>query len=91
MNAGRSSRVLAAVAVAVLGLTACVSTPSAKRVALDVVETLDVSDSVKACMRDVIDEYDADELEDIAEAAADGDRTELTRFEARLRTTCPRS
>lgn len=71
--------------VAVLGLSACASTPGAKRIALDVVDTLDVSETVKVCMRDRIQEYEENELQDIAESADAGDGAALTRFENDLR------
>jgi hypothetical protein len=57
------------VLAAIGGLSACNSTPSAKRVALDVIETLPVSESVKECMRVKVEAYDEDTLENIAEGA----------------------
>jgi hypothetical protein len=73
--------------VALVGLSACASTPSARRVALDVVESLDVPDDVKECMRDSIEAYDQDELQDIAEQADAGlaeGTAAMSRFEADL-------
>jgi len=55
----RSSRRTAAVAlVAVLGLAACTSDPSPKRVAEDLVRTEASSPEEEECMLDVIDDYD---------------------------------
>ncbi len=59
---------MGAVGVGVLALTACNSTPSAKRVALDIVETMGVSDTEKQCLRDKIDGYDDSTLEAIGNA-----------------------
>jgi hypothetical protein len=78
-------RPLIVAAVALVSLSACASTPSAKRVALDVVDTLEVSDTVKDCMRERIEAYDQDDLQDIAELADDGDAAQLTQFENDLR------
>jgi hypothetical protein len=85
----RPFRSLLVVLVAVGGLTACNSTPSAKRVALDVIETLPVSDSVKECMRVKVKAYDEDTLESIAEGANQEppkpeDEAALAEFEADL-------
>lgn len=85
MKPRRSLRLAAVAVFAVVGLGACASTPSAKRVALDVVETLEVSAPVKQCMRDAIDNYSADDLQELAEAADGGDPTALQQFEASLR------
>jgi O-acetyl-ADP-ribose deacetylase (regulator of RNase III) len=58
------------VLAAIGGLTACNSTPSARRVAFDVIETLDVDESVKECMRKVVEEdYTQDEIQAFAEGA----------------------
>lgn len=64
----RSRRLFAVGALAVLGglsISACSSDPSPKRVALDMVETLDdLSDSERQCMTDKIEEdYTAEEIE----------------------------
>jgi len=75
--------------VAVLGLSACQSDPSAKRVAQDLVKTLAADDPVaQECMLDVIDEYD---LNALGADANDGDEAEqaaanaeLAKFEADL-------
>jgi hypothetical protein len=59
---------VAAVAlVAVLGVSACTSTPSPRRVALDTIDSLDLSAGDEACMKDVIAGYSNDELEDIGD------------------------
>jgi hypothetical protein len=84
----RTLRAVAVALVALVGLSACASTPSAKRIALDSVETLDVAEPVKVCMRDAIEEYDQEQLQQIAELADAGNSegiAELARFEASLR------
>jgi uncharacterized lipoprotein len=78
-------RSLIVAVVALVPLSACASTPGAKRIALDVVDTLDADPAVKECMRERIETYDEDELQDIAERANDGDATQLTTFENDLR------
>jgi hypothetical protein len=75
-------RHLAALAVVSVGvLTACgASAPPADELADEMIDTLDVSDEVKACMHDVVanfslSEEDAqgfDDLDDVAAKAADG-------------------
>jgi hypothetical protein len=78
------------VLAAVGGLTACNRTPSAQRVALDVIETLDVSESVKECMREVVETTAQDDvLEDFAKGAAEDPpdpaaEAALAEFEAEL-------
>ena len=54
---------------AIGGLTACDSTPSARRVALDTIETLEVSESVKECMRTKVEAMSKDEVEAFAQGA----------------------
>ncbi|MDQ3738257.1 MAG: hypothetical protein M3337_03720 [Actinomycetota bacterium] len=62
-------RLLVALSLGILALTACNSTPSTKRVALDVVETLNsVSETQKECMRERIDGYPNSTLEAIGNA-----------------------
>jgi hypothetical protein len=63
-------RPAAVVAVTVLlGLTACTSTPSAKAVAQDYVESIDgLTDAQRECMLEKLDEKTNDELEAIGEA-----------------------
>ena len=68
MNA-RPFRSVLVVLAAIGGLSACNSTPSARRVALDVIDTLPVSDAVKECMRVKVEAYDEDKLESIAKGA----------------------
>ena len=78
--------------VAVLGVTACESDPSAKRVAQDLVRTLTQDQpEVEECMLDVIDGYSESELEDIGNDSLDGDAASqaaaneaLDKFEADL-------
>ena len=73
MKFGRSARIASLALVAVLGVGACSNPPSAQRVALEMVETLDVDDAAKACMREKIEnDYTSDQLQDIADGAADG-------------------
>jgi hypothetical protein len=90
VNPRRLPRPVAIALLAVVGLAACSSPPSARRVALDVVETLDVSEAVKACMVDKIQtEYSEDELQQISEGADSGDPADveaLAAFEADLET-----
>ena len=55
--------------VSLLGLGACTSTPSAKAVAEDYVESIDgLTDEQRQCMLDKLDGYSSDELEAIGEA-----------------------
>lgn len=70
----RSFTKAAAVAlVAIVGLTACQSDPSAKRVAQDLVKTLTQDEpEVQECMLAVIDTYEGSELDDIGGDAEDG-------------------
>lgn len=73
---------LAALAVVATGvLTGCgVSAPPAAELAFEVIDTLDVSDSVKDCMRLVVADFQLtddqavgfDGLDDVASKAADG-------------------
>ena len=60
--------VAAVAVVTVLGLGACSSTPSAKAVAEDYVESIDLTDQQEQCMLDKLDGYSSDELEAIGEA-----------------------
>lgn len=83
----RPVRVAAVAAFAVIGLSACASTPSAQRVALDVVDGLDVDESVKVCMREQINQMSRDDFQDMAEAADASDlagQALLTRLETNL-------
>jgi hypothetical protein len=66
--------VLAAVIVSTGVLAACgASAPPADELAIEVIDSLDVSESVKECMRAEVDKFDEDELDQIAAAADDGD------------------
>jgi hypothetical protein len=74
--------------IAVLGLSACQSDPSAKRVAQDLVKTLAETPAQEECMLDAIEDYDLDAL---GAEANDGDlaaqteaNAELAKFEADL-------
>lgn len=78
MNARRS--IFAAASFAVV-LSACgASAPPARELAEEMVDTLDVSDDVKACMREAIVDFRLSEddaqgfsdLDDVAAKAADG-------------------
>ncbi len=75
---------------AIGGLTACNSTPSAKRVALDVIETLPVSDEVKECMSQKVEQdYTQDEIQAFAEGSDEtppdpDSEAALAKFEADL-------
>ena len=84
MSLRRSLVPLAVVAVSVL--TACgASSPPAKELALELVDTLDVSDAVKACMRTEVEEFSLTEeqaqgftdFDDVAAKAAGGNETAL--------------
>ncbi len=93
MNARRS--IFAAASLAVV-LTACgASAPPARELALEMVETLDVSEDVKACMRGQVEDFRLSEedaqgfsdLDDVASKAADGQERAiqiLADFEAAL-------
>ena len=76
----RSASGIASLAlVGLLGLSACTSTPSHRRVVLDQIDALDqvdgleVTDAQQACMRDVVGTYDNDGLENIATAGNNED------------------
>jgi hypothetical protein len=63
------ARPSAIIAVALLGLGACSSTPSAKGVAEDYVESIDgLNDEQRQCMLEKLDGYSSDELEALGEA-----------------------
>jgi hypothetical protein len=58
------------VLVAVGALSACNSTPSARRVALDAIETLDnLTEAERECMRRRVENYSKDQVEAFAEGA----------------------
>jgi len=82
-------RVLAVLAVAVVGLSACNSDPGRKRVAEDIIETAfeqgDLTEDERDCMFDRVEAYTEDELEEIAKSAQEaGPGTKLELFEADL-------
>jgi len=52
-------------------LTACESQPSNRRVLLDTIEALDISEAARQCMEDRINAYSNDALGDIADANED--------------------
>jgi hypothetical protein len=88
VSIGRGSPLVVVALSLALGLSACASTPSAYRIALDVVETLDLDENVKTCMREAIEAYDPDDLQQITELADAGNPdgiADLARFEASLR------
>jgi hypothetical protein len=75
--------------IALAGLTGCSSTPGARRVALDMIETLSISEDAKACMTEKVEQYSADDLDRIAELADDRNQEgleQLGQFEDDLAT-----
>ena len=68
---GRLLRSVALVALAVGGLSACLSTPGAERVARDVVESMDITEEQRECMLRKLDGYSNEELEAIGEGVLD--------------------
>jgi hypothetical protein len=83
------SQTAAIALVAVLGVSGCMSEPSARRVAEDLIKT-ETQDQpqIQACMLGVLDDYDVNELGDQAQSDNDARaaeaREELARFEADL-------
>ncbi len=64
-------------------LAACgASAPPADELAIEVIESLDVSESAKQCMLAVVDTFDEEELDQIAAAADDGDAEGLAAIDA---------
>ena len=57
-------RLSAVVLIAGLGVTACTSTPSAKRVAEDLINTLAETDAERDCMLEKVDVYSKDDRAD---------------------------
>jgi len=91
VNARRPHRLAVLALVAVMGLSACASTPSSKRVAEDMVDRMvvqgQISEATGECMREQIDEYSPDDLQGIAESADAGNTdgvAALARFERDL-------
>jgi hypothetical protein len=62
------ARPVAVVAAVLVGLTACTSTPSAKAVAEDFIESIDLDPDQESCMLERLDGYTNDQLEAIGEA-----------------------
>ena len=82
-------RVVAALVVAVVGLSACNSDPGPKRVVEDIINTaVDQGDLTREqgdCMFELVDAYSEDELKAITDSAADaGPGTAIEIFEADL-------
>ena len=84
-------RAAALLMVATLGVSACRSEPSAKRVADDLINTLAKTDEERDCMLAKVDAYGKDELEKVGSDAADGDEAaqaaanaELDKLQAQL-------
>jgi hypothetical protein len=96
VNLRRSSSVLAVVAGALV-LSACGSgAPPAAELADEMIDTLDVSDAVKSCMKAEVEGFELTEqeatgftdLDDVAAKAADGQEQAkqiMARFEESLR------
>ncbi len=70
--------------IATLGVTACSSKPSAKRVAEDLINTLAETDEERDCMLAKVDQYSKDELQEIGENAESGDEAAKTAANAEL-------
>jgi len=66
-------RAAALLMVAVFGVSACNSEPSAQRVAEDLINTLAKTDEERDCMLKKLDVYSQDELEKIGKDADSGD------------------
>ncbi len=67
MNQVRRLRLPALAVVAVLGLGACLSNPSARTVAEDWIESMDdLTDAQRTCLIATLDEYTDDELDLVA-------------------------
>lgn len=71
--------IVAVAALSLTVLTACgASAPPADELGHEMIDTLDVSDAVKACMHDVIDEFEVTpesgftDLDDVAQKASEG-------------------
>jgi hypothetical protein len=85
----RLAKSLAIGSIAVLGVSACTSDPSAQRVAEDLVRTLAQDfPEIEECMLEVVDSYDLNDLGDKANnenAEISGPaQAELDEFEAEL-------
>jgi hypothetical protein len=70
--------------IATLGVTACSSKPSAKRVAEDLINTLAETDEERVCMLEKVDAYSKDELDQIGDDAENGDEAAKAAANAEL-------
>ena len=77
-------RAAAVLAVAVFGVSACNSEPSAQRVAEDLINTLAETDEERDCMLGKVEAYSQDELEEIGSDADSGDVAAKAAAEAEL-------
>jgi hypothetical protein len=75
----RRRSIVAVVALSLTVLTACgASAPPADELGDEMIDTLDVSDEVKACMHEVIADFEVSpesgftDLDDVAQKASDG-------------------
>ena len=89
MNSSRLAKPLALGIIAVLGVSACTSDPSAQRVAEDLVRTVAQGyPDIEACMLDVVDSYDLNDLGDKANSEnpeiSDLAQAELDKFSVDL-------
>jgi len=74
----RRVRLLGAVAAGLLLFAGCGSSaPSVKRVALEVVETLDATPEQRACMREKVEAYSNDQLETMVPVDDEGNAIEI--------------
>ncbi|NND73622.1 MAG: hypothetical protein HKN44_01315 [Ilumatobacter sp.] len=81
----RRRRLAGLVLVAALGVAACESQPSSRRIANDIIKTLSDEGPVRECMLDKLDGYTDDDLDEItASASQPGPGTAIDLFEADL-------
>jgi len=74
----RRVRLLGAVAAGLLLFAGCGSSaPSVKRVALEVVETLDATPEQRECMREKVEAYSNDQLEAMVPVDDEGNAVEI--------------
>ncbi len=75
-------RSLAVAVLAGAALTACGATaPPAAELAIEVIDTLEVDEDVKQCMRDEVAEFGEATLDEIAKLASEGDSRGLEGME----------